>query len=460
MKTVADPLLALCEGLPRIRTEYQVPAEFPPEVLVTAAAAAQRVPTQHADLTRVPFVTLDPASSTDLDQAFWIESSGSDLLLQYAIADVSWFVADGDEVDIEAWRRGTTLYLPDGKAGLYPPVLSEDAASLLPSGPRPAVVFTIRVSSNGTAVLDGAERATIRSRAKLAYDRVAPSELPKGFGELAQRVRAAEALRGTARIDPPEQEVTRDPNGGFKLVFKPRLQSEVDNATLSLAANLAIADALWSHRTGLFRVMDEPDEKAVARLRLNASALGVQWPHAMPLRAFERSLRPDLPRDAAMMMAIRRAGKGAEYAAYREGVRPWHAAMAAMYTHATAPLRRLADKYVIRAALEIANGRPVSATVTEAFRKLPPVMARADAMSSRVDRAVVDLAEAAMLVGAEGTVYDAVVLEASERSTKVQLDKLPVVTRVAITALEPGQAVKLNLVSVDMVGRLVAFEPV
>ena len=44
----------------------------------------------------MPFVTLDPATSTDLDQAFSIEASGSDLLLHYAIADVAWFVEDGD----------------------------------------------------------------------------------------------------------------------------------------------------------------------------------------------------------------------------------------------------------------------------------------------------------------------------------------------------------------------------
>ena len=52
-----------------------------------------------------------------------------------------------------------TLYLPDGKAGLYPPVLSEGAASLLPDGPRPAVIFTVRIAPDGARPLDGAERA-------------------------------------------------------------------------------------------------------------------------------------------------------------------------------------------------------------------------------------------------------------------------------------------------------------
>src|SRR3569832_687467 len=170
MKSLTDPSQALSTGLAKIRTVFLVLVGFPSEVAAAAEAAAKRVPQQHVDRTAMPFVTLDPATSTDLDQAFSIEASGGDLLLHYAIADVAWFVEDGDTIDTEAWNRGETLYLPDGKAGLYPPVLAEAAASLLPDGPRPAVVFTIRVAGDGAVKLDSAERAIIQSRAKLAYD--------------------------------------------------------------------------------------------------------------------------------------------------------------------------------------------------------------------------------------------------------------------------------------------------
>ncbi|NWO96455.1 RNB domain-containing ribonuclease, partial [Escherichia coli] len=81
---------------------------------------------------------------------------------------------------------------------------------------------------------------------------------------------------------------------------------------------------------------------------------------------------------------------------------PWHAAVAAPYVHATAPLRRLADRYVIRAALAIMAGQPVPEVVGQAFERLPKVMGRADAVSGQIDRAVVDLAEAVMLMGREG----------------------------------------------------------
>jgi VacB/RNase II family 3'-5' exoribonuclease len=458
MKTLADPSNALAQGLAAIRSEFQVPVSFPVDVLQAAAVAANRAATEHVDRTHLPFVTLDPASSTDLDQAFWIAPSGADLLLHYAIADVSWFVDDGSPIDAEAWRRGETLYLPDGKAGLYPPALSEGAASLLPDGPRPAVILIVRVNPDGDVRLDGAERAVIRSTAKLAYHSVQPSDLPAEFGELAQRVQAAEARRGAARVDPPEQEVAALPDGKFELTFRPRLASEANNASLSLATNLAVADALHSQGTGLFRVMAEPDEKAVARLRLTAQAFGVVWPAWTSLKDFERTLDQGNPQHAALMMAIRRAGPGASYAPYRSGIMPWHAAVSAVYTHATAPLRRLADRYVLRAALAIANGQPVPALVQQAFEKLPPVMARADARAGRIDRAVVDLAEAVQLSEQEGKTFAAVVTDVDERGAKVQLRDLPVVTRVSAREVAPGDPIVVRLVAVDQVRRMIRFE--
>ena len=267
MKALGDPQNTLAEGLAIIRQQYKVPEAFPPDVLAEANAVASRAPTEHADRTAMPFVTLDPASSTDLDQAFAIERAGGDILLHYAIADVAWFVTDGDAIDAETWARGETLYLPDGKAGLHPPILGEQAASLLPNGDRAAVIFTVRVGGDGKSVLEGAERAVIRSVAKLAYETVRPEDLPPDFEELARRIDAAETARGAARVDPPEQEVARGDDGRLRLAFRPRRVSEDRNAALSLATNLAVADALQAHRTGLFRVMAGPNPGAIARLR-------------------------------------------------------------------------------------------------------------------------------------------------------------------------------------------------
>ena len=122
------------------------------------------------DLTDVPFVTLDPPASMDLDQAFHLERlPQGGVRLRYAIADVAAFVAPGGAVDGEAHARVETVYGPDERAPLYPPVLSEAAASLLPDGPRPAVVWCIDVDDAGAAAEAHVERAMVASRVKLAY---------------------------------------------------------------------------------------------------------------------------------------------------------------------------------------------------------------------------------------------------------------------------------------------------
>lgn len=457
MKALRDPDRLLATGLAAIRAEFQVPAGFPPEVEAAAQAAAARAPTAHVDRTGMKFVTLDPASSTDLDQAFAIEAAGSDLILHYAIADVAWFVADGDPVDAEAWRRGATTYLPDGKASLYPAVIGEHAASLLPDGPRPAIVLSVRIAPDGAAKLDAVERALIRSRAKLAYETVTEPELPAGFAELARRIAEAEDRRGAARVDPPEQEVAADDDGHLTLRFRPFSLAETRNAALSLAANLAVADAMLAAGTGLFRVMAAPDAGGEQRLRATARAFHLEWPAAVPLAEFQRGLDPADPRAAAFMLAIRRAGRGASYEAWRPGLRPWHAAMAASYAHATAPLRRLADRYVLRAVLAIANGRPVPDAVTEAFARLPKVMAAADARDARIARAVIDMAEVALLAPLVNQRFPAVVTDLREGAARIQLADLPVVARVDAHGVLPGAAIRVKLLAADPLQRRLDF---
>ena len=458
MKAIRDPDSLLTEGLAAIRDQFKVTAAFPPAVEQAAQLAAARAPDQHTDRTAMPFITLDPASATDLDQAFTIEASGNDLLLHYAIADVAWWVRDGDPLDGEAWVRATTCYLPDGKAAQYPRLLSENVASLLPDGDRPAVIFTVRLDPEGNAKLDGAERALIRSRAKLAYETVQDADLPSGFNAFASRIAAAEQRRGAARTDPPEQEVSRDAKGHFTLTLRPQLASERQNAAMSLACNLAVADALYAAGTGLFRVMPAPDARAIQRLRGTAKAFALDWPDAVTLSDFEKQLDPADPRGAAFLMAARRGGGGASYVPFRAGEKPWHAAMAATYAHATAPLRRLADRYVVQAALAVANAQAVPDAVSAAFTRLPAVMARADARDNQVDRAVIDLAETAILSSREGESFAAVVTDVGESGARIQLCDAPVVARVTAHGALPGTALRVRLLGADPLRRELRFE--
>jgi exoribonuclease R len=134
--------------------------------------------------------------------------------------------------------------------------------------------------------------------------------------------------------------------------------------------------------------------------------------------------------------------------------------MGATYAHATAPLRRLADRYVIEAALLIASGQPVPAALDAIFQKLPAVMARAEEKAGQVDRAALDLAEAVMLEGREGTRFTAVVTDIDERGARIQLCDPAVVARVDGKGAVAGDRIDVELKSVDVTRRQVSFERV
>lgn len=448
---------AFAAGLAIIRREHDIPGAFPTTVLVAGEAAAGRaIGDGRVDLTDRRFVTLDPAASTDLDQAFAIERGGDDVIVHYAIADVAWFVRPGDPIDAEAWTRGLTIYLPGERVGLHPPRLAEDAASLLPDQTRPAVVFTVRVAEDGGVHLDAVRRAVVRSHAKLAYETVRPEDLPDGFSEVTERIAAAEERRGASRVEFPEQRIEID--GGLRLVFRAREESAVQNSALSLATNLAVADALMAARTGLFRVMAEPDERAIKRLRITAQAFGLHWPPDQSLGDFQRGLDASDPRAAAFLLAVRRAGGKASYAPYTEGSPPWHAAMAAAYAQATAPLRRLADRYVIEAAYAVANDRAVPDWVEAGIARLPQVMSDADDRAARIDRTVLDLAEAVELSGREGDTFAAVVTDEDDRGARIQITDPAIVARVTAHDVQPGDDITVRLVKADPKTRTTKFE--
>ena len=145
-----------------IRAEFDVPEEFSADVLAEAERRAAEPPWPELDATDVPLVTLDPVGSRDLDQAVHLARRGDGYRVSYAIADVGAFVALGSRLDAEARRRGQTLYSPDRRTPLHPPVLSEGAASLLADQLRPAVLWTIDVDADGARGLREAQVAAVQ----------------------------------------------------------------------------------------------------------------------------------------------------------------------------------------------------------------------------------------------------------------------------------------------------------
>ena len=152
-----------------------------------------------------------------------LERDGDGYVVHYAIADVAAFVAPGDPIDVEANRRGETLYGADSKVPLHPPVISEGAASLLPDQVRPALLWTIKVDATGEGTDVTVERARVRStrqarlrrRAAGHRRRHAPTRRCMLLKEVGELRLAREAARGGVSLPLPEQEVVdRGRRGG------------------------------------------------------------------------------------------------------------------------------------------------------------------------------------------------------------------------------------------------------
>jgi exoribonuclease R len=444
-----------------LRTELGVPGEFSSDVIADAAHAASSWDrSDRVDATDLPLVTLDPAGSRDLDQAFALESVGNGFRFHYAIADVAAFVTPSGPMAEEALRRGETLYLPDGRAPLYPPSLSEGAASLLPDGDRPAVLWRLDLDGDAELTTIDVRRAVVRSRAQLDYPTLATErpEIARLLSEVGALRQQREQDRGGISLDVPEQDVSRD-GAVWTLEYRSPLPAEGWNAQLSLLTGMAAARLMVEAKIGLLRTMPTPNEHTVAALQRSASALGISWPHGTSYPAIVRSLDPTKPAHAAMLRLASTLFRGARYTAFDGTVPndPNHAAVAAPYAHATAPLRRLADRFVSETCLAICNGKDVPEWVRETLPALPDIMSRADQHAHQVDRAVVDLAETVLLQDRVGETFNGVVVDAGDDHGEVQLTEPAVRARLDGANLPLGQSVAVRLVSADVSARRLTF---
>ena len=413
---------------------------FGEAVLAEARAAARVAVTEGLpDMTGLPFFTIDPPGSMDLDQAMCLERDGDGYRVRYAIADVPAFVRPGGAIDEEAHRRGTTIYCPDGRFPLHPEVLSEDAASLLPGCVRPAFVWDIRLDADANEIESRVTRAAVRSTARLNYIDAADSgnasiALLREIGEL--RI-ALQQQRGGASLPIPEQQVVEVAPGTSTLEYRPSLASEEWNEQISLLAGMAAARMMLQARVGILRTMPEPTGLAVARIRRQARALGVPWAKSLSYGDALRTLDLANPVHLALVHEAAALFRGAAYTAFDGAVpeQTGHAAVAAPYAHVTAPLRRLVDRFGLLVCEAISAGRPVPDWVRAALPGLPEIMTGADRLAGAVERACIDAAEASTLAGLVGRTFPAVVVDQTDRgSVVVQLIDPAIVATVKGTA--------------------------
>ncbi|MFC8227159.1 RNB domain-containing ribonuclease [Streptomyces sp. NPDC057287] len=460
-------------ALSALRTGLGLTAGFPPAVLAEAGEAAESPDLSgHQDATDLPFFTIDPPASTDLDQAMCLERRPHGFRVHYAIADVAAFVRPGGALDDEAHRRVTTLYLPDGRIPLHPPVLSEGAASLLPGETRPAALWRIDLDTDGRAVAAEVRRALVRSRAKLDHTGVQrqidagtaedPLVLLRDIGLLREQ---QEVARGGISLGVPEQEIV-ERGGGYGLDYRAPVPADGWNAQISLLTGMAAAGIMRDSGTGILRTLPVAPDGAVARLRRSAEALRIDWPHHVPYAEVVRSLDPARGSHAAFLQECTTLLRGAGYSVFEHGDLPTpavHAAVAELYTHCTAPLRRLVDRYAAELCLAATAGREPPEWVLRALPGLPEEMAGGTRRANTVERECVDLVEAALVGDRAGEVFDGFVIDVKDGDPgvgTVHIEDPAIVARIESAGPLPlGERLRVRLTRADLDPPKVLFAP-
>jgi len=353
---------------------HNIPAEFPPEVLAEAQKATrQKLPGKRQDWRHIPFITIDPASAKDHDDAVFAKADmdssnkGGHILL-IAIADVAAYVLPDSAMDKEARRRGNSVYFPDRVVPMLPEEISNNLCSLRAGEDRPALAAEITISAKGRIIRHKFHRVLIQSRAGLSYEQAQAAIDGREVRETApllqpvlrplwaawRSLQQARYIRQPLELDLPERKIILDENGHIADI---RLIARLDAHRLieefMIAANIAAAEVLqMQNRPLLFRIHDSPSPARQESLREFLRIIGIKLGSgaAVTPEKFNHILAQAAGRDyqALVNQLVLRSQAQAEYSLANIGhfgLRLRH------YAHFTSPIRRYADLLLHRSLI-------------------------------------------------------------------------------------------------------------
>jgi ribonuclease R len=387
---------------------YQIPEAFPPLVLAAAAALPQDPgPLDwrgREDLRGRPIVTIDGESARDFDDAISLERlAGNRFRLGVHIADVAHYVEDGSALDLEAYRRGTSVYYPERAIPMLPERLSNGLCSLRPNVPRLAMSVFLDLGGDGQVLARRFAETVIESSRRLTYNEVRrvleePRQEDEGdYGavlpllrdsrELMQVLNRARMARGSMDFDLPEGDVILDTDGQT-VGIQPGQRNVAHRIVeeFMIAANEAVAWHLESSECpALHRVHDPPTRERLEELREMLRALGIA------LRGDLANLHPGAlqevldkvrgrPEEAFVSAVVLRSVQRAVYSPEPRG----HYALAARhYLHFTSPIRRYPDLLAHRRLKSLLRGKAEGDAERSLLAERLPVMAEHTSTTER-----------------------------------------------------------------------------
>ncbi len=438
---------------------YGFDKEFPEEALNEAGRLPRKVKKGKGreDLTSYPFVTIDGENARDFDDAVCVLKEGKDYRLLVSIADVSAYVPWGTALDLEARRRGTSVYFPDRVVPMFPERLSNDLCSLREGVNRLTLTVDVLLDMKGDVKRMKVYPSVIRSRKRLTYRKVQDfldgrGEIPSGLGEminhmadLARVLNERRLSEGSLDFDLPESEVKISLSGKLENVFTgERLFAHRIIEEFMLLANVCVAEYLDERGFPLlYRIHEQPDPVKLKDFIKFASLFdeGVR-----SIRSFDRkSLQWVLDRvrgksyEKIVNLVMLRSFKLARYSPINVG----HFGLAfPKYTHFTSPIRRYPDLVVHRILKHALGAVDAEDRVEEIFDSLDSL---GDALSERernaeqAERDVVDKLKALFMKDREGEEFEGTVSSIQPFGLFVALEKFPVEGLIPIWSL-PGDS--------------------
>ena len=353
--------------------QHGIPHQFPEDVLNESENSNFSVDAKREDLTKIPFVTIDPSDARDHDDAVYSHpdkdpSNIGGHVLWVAIADVAHFVKPGSALDEEARKRGNSTYFADRVVPMLPDRLSGDLCSIHEGIERPCLAVCITIDKSGKKLKQTFHRANIKSVASLNYEEVQKSvegtvnekvkphfeNVIKPLYECYFCLKKSKDCRQPLYLDLPERKVELFKNGRVKaVVLKERFDSHRLIEEFMILANVAAAEELSKARSEfLYRVHEEPTPEKLNALREVAQSAGFNLAKGQVLQTshlndlLTKSKQSDL--SELISMTTLRSMSQAYYSRENFG----HFGLALKkYAHFTSPIRRYSDLITHRALI-------------------------------------------------------------------------------------------------------------
>mgnify|MGYP002741418501 FL=1 len=318
------------------------------------------------DLRHLNIVTIDGADAKDLDDAVYVEKTDLGYKLYVSIADVSYYVKEGTELDTEALKRGNSIYLVDRVIPMLPRKLSNNLCSLNPHEDKLTFTVEIDFDARGKVIGNDFYKSVIKSKYRMTYTDVnkifeGDEELIEKYSpvhkmftemlELSHIIRNTKKRRGSIDFELPEIKVVLDENKLVKKIeVRERGEAEKLIEDFMVATNEVVAEKLfWEEIPAIYRVHEDPDKAKISVLNESLAKFGYYIKNLDDLHPgkFQTIIEKTtgLPEGYLIHKLILRAMQRARYANKNLG----HFGLASKYyLHFTSPIRRYSDLVVHR----------------------------------------------------------------------------------------------------------------